>query len=355
VEPGWSKVAIADHPAFDGWSIAKDPVHQNEVYVGGFVDGLNPDPSTGGIFKSTDYGVTWSQIATGTGSDVLSVHPISIKVDTNPDRDPGSPPTIFVVAYFGGGLWKSTDGGTNFTSIWSGNVFSTDGENISQDVGGDVSTVLQPDKADVDHLLVYMHANSASGRSGIFESTNGGDTWTLHESTEFSFEPHNSIVSCMSAATWLVFPGTVSANTHFYRSEDAGASWADQGVAPMRGMGAHLLALGSTAYSASDHNAGLAKSTDDGKTWALIPNTGSATTWLVASDNTIYTASGRNDVSAPPKFIHASISDDSSWVTEEMPAEMTTNGTGAVMLFDGVQHMIIALQRTSGMWRYVEP
>jgi hypothetical protein len=353
--PGWSKLVIPNDTTFDGWTIASDPVRPNDLYMGGFVDGLKPDPATGGILKSTDYGVSWTKIATGAGSDVLGMHPIALKVDSNPKRSPSSPPVIYAVAYFAGGLWKSTDGGTNFTSIWADNIFSVGGQNISKDVGIDVSTVLQPDPNDVDHLLVYMHANSASGISGIFESTDGGGKWTLHESTLFSFEPHNSIVSTISAKTWMVFPGTVSSSTHCYRSSDAGVTWADMGVAPMRGMGAHILVIGGTVYSASDYNSGIAKSLDDGKTWALIPNTGGATSWLVASDTKIYTSSGRYDSTVPPKFEHTGIGDGVNWSIEEMPAQMTSNGTGAVMVNDGVHHMIIALQRASGIWRYVEP
>jgi len=120
-------------------------------------------------------------------------------------------------------------------------------------------------------------------------------------------------------------------------------------------MGARLAFSGGTIYSGADFNSGVSKSTDKGLTWQLIPNTGGATTWVLASARRVYTSTGRYDDTNPPKFEHAELSSDTAWTSEKMPDTMTANGTGAAIVFDGTRYVIIAAQRAAGLWRYVEP
>ena len=73
-----------------------------EIYAGTFGDGTDP---LGGVYKSADSGVTWSRLTALTDNHVLAMGIIG-----------GAPDTLFAGTW-GRNFFKSTDGGTTWTSM----------------------------------------------------------------------------------------------------------------------------------------------------------------------------------------------------------------------------------------------
>ena len=78
-----------------------DPVRPSDVYA--FV-------CRWGVWKSTDYGSTFSKVSTGTGAaDIEAGKPWGAGIDTNPCRDPSTPPTLYTFSGRGSGRLLALD------------------------------------------------------------------------------------------------------------------------------------------------------------------------------------------------------------------------------------------------------
>jgi PKD repeat protein len=126
-------------------SIAPHPTNGQTVLVSGegFCDSGGSKLS-GGVFRSTDGGASWTKTLTGSGSDVLF--------------DPGNPNLAY--AAVGGSVYKSTNGGSSWTSTTS--------------PGGRVRLVMAPSNPQI------LYAYSSGG--GLYRTTNGAASWSLRSS-----------------------------------------------------------------------------------------------------------------------------------------------------------------------------
>ena len=102
--------------------------------------------ANGPLFKSVDFGRTWSQIG---GSQLVSTGWVTV--------DPKSSSVLYL-GTFSPGAWKSTDGGTSWLPIANG---------LQQNGRG---FVVNPDNTQV------VHAFGVAG--GVVESLDGGASWT---------------------------------------------------------------------------------------------------------------------------------------------------------------------------------
>ncbi len=120
-------------------TIAVDPQNPMTVYAGGTF-------SNGGVFKSTDGGITWQSFSNGLTSQSV----ISLEID------PATPSTLY--AAVNGGFCKSENAGNSWRSI---NADLTN--NFVRSIAIDPLTP----------LTVYVGTSR-----GVFKSTNGGDNWS---------------------------------------------------------------------------------------------------------------------------------------------------------------------------------
>lgn len=129
---------------------AFDPINPNIVYVG---------PANGGVWKSTDSGITWFSLTDQEAS--LAMGAIEI--------DPNNPNIIYAgtgeatysgCSYYGNGLLKSTNAGNTWTNITTGLPSTTYFSRIK----------VRPYNS--SQLL------AALGNNGLYRSTNSGTSWT---------------------------------------------------------------------------------------------------------------------------------------------------------------------------------
>jgi hypothetical protein len=329
--------------------ILVDPARPSDVYVG-----IN----TRGIWKSTDYGLTWTKANTGTNGDKVGGGGFPYgAIELDPCRNPATPPAIYVTQLFGsGGIWKSTDGAVSWTNVWDKNIYAPDGvTNISSDVGGDIHSVHIVAPSQKDHLIVSLHGYSGSGgNNGVFETIDGGGKWIVHKSATFSFQPHNDVLFPIDAVTWMVTPGTVSSRLDMFRTTDGARNWTGLGEAPARAIGRSFTKAGSTIYAGTDYNSNVVKSTDQGASWTKLPNSGGQISWVVTTATKVYASGG---YSIEPTIRHALLTNDATWVTDLPSSGKSANANGhdAKVTFDGTHYIIIAAQHVAGVKRYIEP
>ncbi|GJQ62974.1 MAG: hypothetical protein SCALA702_20270 [Melioribacteraceae bacterium] len=215
-----------DQPIMPMGDLAINPVDTNIVYAGsGEPNGSHNNFPGAGVFKSTDAGQTWTNIGLE-----LTAHTGRIVIDpTNPDR-------VFVAAVgsnFGTGPNRGVYATTNAGDTWEQVLFVSDST-------GAVDLILDP--TDPDFIMATMwervrrpgFGQSVSSRgptSGIYKSTDGGDTWDkLGPSNGLPGETEN--VGRIGLAIDVNHPDTVVAvytdggtYSGLYKSTDRGENW----------------------------------------------------------------------------------------------------------------------------------
>ncbi|MGA7695975.1 MAG: glycoside hydrolase [Candidatus Sulfotelmatobacter sp.] len=261
---------IFDHESTQSiGAIAVASSNPNIIYVASGEGLHRPDLSVGnGIYKSTDAGKTWTHLGLRDGFQIpaLAVDP----------RDPNRVFAAVLGHPYGPneerGLFRSTDGG----QTWEKSIYKNENTGAS-----DVE--IDPSNPDVIYASMWEvregpweDNNEVNGTGGgLFKSTDGGNTW--HPLT-------NGLPKDLSQIYVAIAPtdprrlyatlGTASGALAVYRSDDAGDSWskATDDPRPSGRIGGGDLPIPRVdsknpdiVYSASTVTM---KSTDGGKTWS---------------------------------------------------------------------------------------
>ena len=178
--------------------------------------------ASGGIWKTVDGGLNWKPVF-----DKQPVHSIGALA-----LAPSEPEIIYAGTgesfirsnvSIGNGVWKSTDGGQNWT-------------HSGLDETGRISRiVVHPTNPDVVYVAALGHAYTPQEERGIFRSTDGGASWEqvlqVDEHTGASdlvMDPHNSRI--LFAGMWQLEmrPWTRTSGgpgSGIFRSLDSGETW----------------------------------------------------------------------------------------------------------------------------------
>jgi len=171
-----------------------------------------------GVYKSTDAGTNWTHIGL---EDVGSIGKVTV--------DPQNPNRVFVAAMgdlFGNnaerGVYRTLDGGTNWQKV----LFVSDST-------GAIDVVIHPNNPNVLVAAMWERIRRPGYRqyegvtTGIYKSTNGGDTWT-----RLTQDLPSGVLGRIGLAYAPSNPDrlySVIANNSgldgIYRSEDFGATW----------------------------------------------------------------------------------------------------------------------------------
>jgi photosystem II stability/assembly factor-like uncharacterized protein len=223
-----------------------------------------------GVYRSRDGGDTWEHVGFGEshGISKIRIHP------TNPD--------IVYVASFGKysapsqerGVFRSTDGG----DTWERVLFR-------DDQTGAIDIAL--DRTDPDVLYAslwqayrkeYTMSSGGPG-SGMFKSTDGGDSWT--EMTRNPGMPSEGVVGRIGLAVSSADPGRVyalfeHADGGLFRSDDGGDSWEmvndERRIRQRAFYYTHVFADHQDPDVVYLQNTSLFRSTDGGETLEVINN-----------------------------------------------------------------------------------
>jgi photosystem II stability/assembly factor-like uncharacterized protein len=220
----WNPI-FDDQPSGSVGALAVAPSDPNIIYVGSGEGLQRPDLATGdGMYKSTDAGKTWTHLGLRDGQQITSIlidpkdanrlfvavegHPYGPNTERGVFRslnggetfervlykdentgaadlafDPRNAQTIYAVLWAarvapwevrngesfltaGGGLFKSTDGGTNWTPLTKGLPGADDGL-------GRIGIAVAPSKANLIYATVEAKKNA-----GVYRSEDAGESWT---------------------------------------------------------------------------------------------------------------------------------------------------------------------------------
>ncbi|MFM8528781.1 MAG: WD40/YVTN/BNR-like repeat-containing protein, partial [Ilumatobacteraceae bacterium] len=260
----WAPVTDGQVSSASVGAIAVSESNPDVVYIGMGESAIRGNIMPGdGIYKSTDAGKTWKQVGFRTVDAIskIRVHP------ANPD--------IVYAALFGKysvpsderGVYKSTDGG----ATWK-RVLFRDAKSGAVDIAID-RTNPQVLYAALWEAYRKEHQMSSGGDgSGLFKSTDGGDTWT--EITRSKGLPSGLIgkigVALSAANPNRVYALVENENGGLFMSDDAGATWtlmnSDRRIRQRAFYYTHLFADHKNADVVFAQNTSMFRSADAGKT-----------------------------------------------------------------------------------------
>ena len=273
----WSPI-FDSQPSQSIGDIAVASSDPNIIYVASGEGLHRPDLSVGdGIHRSSDAGKTWTHLGLKDGQQIpaLAVDP------TNPDR-------LFAAVLghpYGPneerGIYRSSDGGKKWQKV------------LYKDANtGGADVLIDPSNPQVVYASLWEarlgpweDSNSYEGTGGgLFKSTDGGNTWNKLSKglPENLVQVHIALAPSQPSRLYAVFSTTEKSSygsgkgLGFYRSDDGGESWnklTDDGRPAMKIGGGDLSMIKvdpknpDVVYSTSIVTV---KSTDGGKTWKSI-------------------------------------------------------------------------------------
>jgi photosystem II stability/assembly factor-like uncharacterized protein len=277
-------------------AVAGDPTKALVSYFGGV---------NGGVWKTTNGGQTWRNVTDGK-SDVSSVGAIAVA--------PSDPNVVYVGSgeaqlredlTYGTGMYRSTDGGGSWKHLGL-----TDTHQI-----GDV--VVDPRDPDRVYVAAMGHAFGPNAERGVFRTVDGGGTWKkvlfLNDSTgaiDLTIDPTNARILFASMWKFQRTPWSMNAGggrSGLWKTTDGGDTWKEitfnPGI-PKRPLGKIGVAISPAhpqrvyaSIEAPDSAGGIFRSDDGGDTWELTsgdqkwsvrPWYYSAVTADPADENTVY-------------------------------------------------------------------
>ena len=193
------------------------------------VEGIPGDPNivyvataSGGLWKTTNGGVTWKPILERQGT--ISIGDIALA--------PSNPDVVWVgtgesnvrnSVSFGDGVYKSTDGG----KTWQ-HMGLKDSERIS-------AIVISPQNPEVVYVGALGHAFGPNEERGVFMTTDGGKTWTKtlyidnqHGVADLEIDPTNPNILYAGMWSFERKPWTHRSGSEkggVYKSIDGGRTW----------------------------------------------------------------------------------------------------------------------------------
>ncbi len=244
-------------------SVAGSSKRPNEYYFG---------TTGGGVFKTTDGGITWAPITDKYFGGTIGAIGVS---ESNPDIvyvGAGEYPIRGNVSH-GDGVWRTSDGGKTWVSLGL-----ADTRQISR-------VRVNPTNPDVIYVGALGHVFGPNAERGVYKTTDGGKTWRriLYRNdstgiTDLVLDPNNPEI--IYAAFWqawrtpwqLVSGG---AGSGIFKSTDGGEHWSEL----TRNPGLPQGVLGNIGLAVSPGNSnkvwaiveadsgGVFRSSDGGLTW----------------------------------------------------------------------------------------
>lgn len=280
-------------------SIAVDPLHPDTIYIG-TGDRDASDSYGRGIFRSKDGGVSWEARNTGLGNRIVGRLII----------DPKNHNTLFAAT--NGGIFKTTNGGQNWSLIIAGNfkdidfcptnanyIYAATYGNCkfyrSTDYGAtftQVTSVLPTGQrrmvigtTPADSNMVYVLVTESRKYKGLYLSTDKGLTFTTMSTTP-NIMDYSTTGSGTGGQAWYDLDIVIDAKNkgtiyvggvNIFQSLDSGktwkinAHWVGSGGAPSIHADQHVLEIqSSTSGVFAGNDGGVYYTKNDGNDWTDI-------------------------------------------------------------------------------------
>ena len=247
----WQMVLRVEGPGPPGNTMAY-AVSQPEILYAAFGYERQGPEGTTGVYRSLDFGATWSTVWDGT--ELGAAYSIAVSPDD---------PNVLLVGT-NTGIFRSTDGGHSWTKVWApdtpghGKVYSL------------ANTATDPDLVFAGHT-----------EEGVLRSVDGGSTWG--QSMQGMTEKKVHEIRIAPSDPMIVYAAT---HAGVFRSDDGGDTWEERnqgmGFTHVATLDVHptnpdLVFAGTGAQNTSNHGEhfvpgiqsgdGLYKTTDGGESW----------------------------------------------------------------------------------------
>ncbi len=249
----------------------------------GAVTGVESQPMTfyfgatgGGIWKTTDGGIHWQPVADGqlrlgsVGAIAVSASDPNIVYAGMGEAD------LRGNASHGDGVYKSSDGGHTWKNV---------GLQDTQQIG---AVKIDPRNPDIVYVAAMGHMTGPNAERGVFRTRDGGKTWkkVLFKSDragaiDLSIDPLNSQVIYAAIYQFDRKPWTFSSggpDSGLWKSTDGGDTWTDlthnpglpKGLLGRIGIAVSPVRSGSMWAIVEAEEGGVFHSDDAGATWKLV-------------------------------------------------------------------------------------
>jgi photosystem II stability/assembly factor-like uncharacterized protein len=288
------------------------PSNPDVVYIGMGESDIRGNIAQGdGVYKTTDGGKTWKHLGL---ADTLAVSKIRV--------DPKNPDLVYVAAlgHPAGpnderGVFRSKDGGATWQKIL-----------FKDNKTGAIELIIDPGNSQTLYTALWEAGRTSHGMtsggpgSGLYKSTNGGDTWT--EISRNPGLPKGVLgkigISVSGADSKRVYAQIEAEDGGFFMSDDAGATWklvTDRRELRQRAFYyTRVYADPKVKDTVYVLNVGFNKSVDAGKTWTTLrpPHGDNHDMWIAGNDSS-------RMIEANDGGANVSVNGGETWTDQDFP------------------------------------
>ncbi|WP_435251739.1 xyloglucanase [Streptomyces tendae] len=287
---------LLDHVGWDDWghtgvvSVASDPVEPDRVYaaVGTYTNDW--DPTNGAVLRSADRGASWEKTD------------LPFKLGGNmPGRgmgerlavDPHDNDVLYLGAPSGHGLWRSTDAGVTWSEVTAfpnpGNYAQDPGDTsgyASDNQGITWITFDESTGGGAGTATGTVYVGVADKENAVYRSTDAGATWERLAGQPTGYLAHKGVLDAENGYLYLAYSDTGGpydgGKGRLYRYATATGTWTDispaaeadtyYGFSGLTVDRQHPGTVMATAYSSWWPDTQIFRSTDSGATWSQAWN-----------------------------------------------------------------------------------
>ncbi|MFF9858526.1 cellulose binding domain-containing protein [Streptomyces tendae] len=286
---------LLDHVGWDDWghtgvvSVASDPVDPDRVYaaVGTYTNDW--DPTNGAVLRSADRGASWEKTD------------LPFKLGGNmPGRgmgerlavDPHDNDVLYLGAPSGHGLWRSTDAGVTWSEVTAfpnpGNYAQdpSDTSGYASDNQGITWVTFDESTGGAGTATGTVYVGVADKENAVYRSTDAGATWERLAGQPTGYLAHKGVLDAENGYLYLAYSDTGGpydgGKGRLYRYATATGTWTDispaaeadtyYGFSGLTVDRQHPGTVMATAYSSWWPDTQIFRSTDSGATWSQAWN-----------------------------------------------------------------------------------
>lgn len=281
---------LTDSIGWDRWghtgvvSLASDSVDPNKVYaaVGTYTNSW--DPGNGAVLRSADRGASWQRTD------------LPFKLGGNmPGRgmgerlaiDPNKDSVLYLGAPSGKGLWRSTDSGvtwsqvTNFPNVGNYVQDATDTSGYASDNQGIVWVTFDESTGTSGSATQTVYVGVADKDNAVYRTTDGGATWSRLAGQPTGSLAHKGVLDATNGYLYLAYSDKGGpydgGKGRLWRYATRTGTWTDispvaeadtyYGFSGLTVDRQHPGTVMATAYSSWWPDTQIFRSTDSGSTW----------------------------------------------------------------------------------------